>query len=69
MEMTQQEQAERYVRLAKEAERCRLEDDVRALEHWKAFGYIQHHVAREKLGHLIEALKGELKVLTSKEAS
>ena len=61
--MTQQEQAERYARLAKEAERARLEDDIRALEHWKAFGYIQHHVAREKLAVVIEALKGELKVI------
>lgn len=63
MEMTQQEQAERYVRLAKEAERCRLEDDIRALEHWKAFGYIQHHVAREKLGWMIDSLKAELKAI------
>lgn len=64
-QLTQQEQAEEYVRLAKEAQRIRLEDDIRALEHWIAYGYVQHKVTRTRMGAMLEALKGELKVLSN----
>lgn len=61
--MNQLEQMEMYAQAFQEAQRIKLEDDIRALEHYKAYGYFSHRATIARVTSLIEALKGELKTL------
>lgn len=58
---TLQEQENEYLRLTKEAVRIGLEEDIRSLEHSKAYGYFNHGLTKQKVGALIEELKAALK--------
>lgn len=62
-------QAAEYARHSREAERIKLEDDIRALQHWHDFGYLAHRVTRQRVASLIDALKGELSTIPSKDAT
>ena len=55
--MDQMTQVQENIRLAK---RNVLEDDIRGLEHWLAFGYFQHPKTKNAMRNLVESLKEEL---------
>jgi len=40
-----------------------LEDDIRALEHYLAFGYFQHPKTKDAMRNLVVSLKEELATL------
>lgn len=55
--MDQMTQVQESIRLAKVHV---LEDDIRALEHYLAFGYFQHPRTKDAMRNLLVSLKEEL---------
>ena len=58
--MDQMTQVQENIRLA---QRNVLEDDIRALEHYLAFGYFQHPKTKDAMRNLVVSLKEELATL------